>query len=430
MKPGVRENLPGPGVQGARAEAYTGREPSRWRRTFAALRHPNYRLWFQGQLVSLFGSWMQTTAQGFLIFELTRSPLYLGYVGFAAGAPTWVLTLYGGVVADRLPRRTLLIATQTVMMALAFILAALAFFQVVQPWHILALAFCLGIANAFDAPARQAFVSEMVPREDLTNAIALNSTMFHSATAVGPAAAGLAYAWFGPGWCFIINGISFLAVIAALGKMKIPAGLPRRQSSSVLGELKEGVHYVATHQVIRVVILLVAATSMLALSLPILIPAWAVKVLGGGAATNGFLLSARGVGSLAGALFIASLGRTRLRGRLLTAGSLLYPVMLLLFAFARSTPFSLLALACVGAGTILVMNLANAIVQTATPDHLRGRVMGAYTWIFFGVMPLGSLWLGTAAEQIGEVDTVVANSAFAVLIALAVVIFFPKVRAQ
>ncbi len=430
MKPGVRETTTSPGVQSAREDVYPSREPSRWRRTFAALRHPNYRLWFQGQLVSLFGSWMQTTAQGFLIFELTHSPLYLGYVGFAAGAPTWVLTLYGGVTADRLPRRTLLIATQTFMMALAFILSALTFLHVVQPWHILALAFCLGIANAFDAPARQAFVSEMVPREDLTNAIALNSTMFHSATAVGPAAAGLAYAWFGAGWCFIINGLSFLAVIAALWKMKIAAGLPRRQAASVLAELKEGVRYVATHQVIRIVILLVASTSMLALSIVTLIPAWAVKVLGGGAATNGFLLSARGVGSLAGALFIASLGRTRIRGRLLTAGSLLYPVMLFLFAFARSTPLSLLALACVGAGTILVMNLANAIVQTSTPDHLRGRVMGAYTWIFFGVMPLGALWLGMAAEQFGEVETVIINSGLAFCIALALLILSPKVRAQ
>ncbi len=411
-------------------EAPASRQPSRWRRTFSALRHPNYRLWFWGQMTSLFGTWMQTTAQGFLIFELTHSPLYLGYVGFAAGVPTWLFTLYGGVAADRFSRRSLIIVTQTAMMTLAFILAALTFLHVVQPWHILALAFCLGITNAFDAPARQAFVSEMVPREDLTNAIALNSTMFHSATAVGPAAAGLAYALFGAGWCFTINGLSFLAVIAALRRMNIEPAPRRRPAASAFAEVREGLRYVRSHEVIRVLIGLVAATSMLALSIVTLIPAWAVKVLGGDAATNGFLLSARGVGSLAGALFIASLGRTTIRGRLLTAGSLLYPILLFLFAFARSIPLSLLAFAGAGAGMILIMNLANAVVQTSTPDHLRGRVMGAYTWIFFGSMPLGALWLGTAAEHIGEVETIMINSVLALCVGVTIVIFFPKVREQ
>ncbi len=409
---------------------FTPREPSRWRRTFAALRYPNYRLWFWGQMISLFGSWMQTTAQGFLIYEVTRSPLYLGYVGFAAGAPTWLLTPYGGVAADRLSRRTVLIVTQSAMMALAFVLAALTFLGIVEPWHILALAFCLGIANAFDAPSRQAFVSEMVPKEDLTNAIALNSTMFHSATAVGPAAAGLAYALFGAGWCFTINGLSFIAVILALSKMTLGERPARRQAASAFAELKEGIRYVATHEVVRIIIPLVAATSMLALSIITLIPAWAVRILGGDATTNGFLLSARGVGSLAGALFIASLGRTKIRGRLLTTGSLVYPLLLLLFAFARSVPLSLLAFAGAGAGMILVMNLANAVVQTSTPDHLRGRVMGAYTWIFFGSMPLGALWLGTAAEHFGEVETVVINSVLALCVGTVIFAFFPKIRQQ
>ncbi len=430
MTSGVRDIPPLSGPQSPREDAYSARESSRWRRTFAALRHPNYRLWFRGQMISLFGTWMQTTAQGFLIFELTRSPLYLGYVGFAAGVPTWLFTLYGGVAADRLSRRALLITTQTAMMVLAFILAALTFLHVVQPWHILALAFCLGIANAFDAPARQAFVGEMVPREDLPNAIALNATMFQSATAVGPAAAGIAYALLGAGWCFTINGLSFIAVIAALRKMRFEAALPRRRATSAFAEFKEGIRYVATHRVIRVVIALVAATSMLAQSLVTIIPAWAVKVLGGDAATNGFLLSSRGVGALAGALFIASLGRTGIRGRLMTVGSILYPVMLLLFASARTIPLSLLVFTGAGAGMVLVLNLANAIVQTSTPDHLRGRVMGAYTWIFFGAMPLGALWLGTAAESIGEVETVLINGVLALCVAVAILIFFPKVREQ
>ena len=344
--------------------------PSRWRRTFAALKHPNYRLWFWGQMTSLFGTWMQTTAQGFLIYELTHSPQYLGYVGFAGGAPSWILTLYGGVVADRVPRRALLVVTQTVMMILAFILAALSFLGVVQPWHIIILAALLGIANSFDAPARQAFVSEMVSREDLTNAIALNATMFNTATAVGPAVAGIAYALFGPGWCFTLNGISFIAVIVALRRMNLRVEAHPRRRSGAFGELKEGIHYVATHSVIRVIIGMIAVTSMLALALNTLIPAWSVHILGGGAALNGLLLSARGFGSLLGALTIATLGRFAFRGRLLTYGSLIYPILLLAFAFLRWIPL----------GIMEELDLRRPIYKkTAAFGHF-GRTEPEFTW--------------------------------------------------
>ena len=194
-------------------------------RTFAPLNHPNYRLWFIGQLVSLVGTWMQSTAQGYLIYDLTHSAAYLGYVGFASGVPTVLLTLYGGVVADRVPRRTLLIITQIYMMLLAVALATLVFTNLIQPWHILVLAFLLGIGNSFDAPARQSFVVELVGHDDLANAIALNSSMFTTANAVGPAVAGLTYAVVGPAWCFTINAISFLAVILALSLMRLKIGL-------------------------------------------------------------------------------------------------------------------------------------------------------------------------------------------------------------
>ena len=399
-----------------------------WKRTFSALGNPNYRLWFYGQMVSLFGTWMQTTAQGFLVFELTHSPTYLGIVGFAAGVPTWVLTLYGGVVADRFPRRSLMVATQTFMMILALLLAGLTFLQLVQPWHIVLLALLLGVANSFDAPARQAFVSELVPREHLTNAIALNATMFNTATALGPAVAGITYALFGPGWCFTINGISFIAVIWALKLMRLPPYNPRPRTLSTFSELKEGILYVSSQPVIRTIFGIIAATSMFALSLATLIPAWSVNILHGHAATNGFLLSARGAGSLIGALLIASLGDTPYRGRFLTAGSLLYPLLLLAFAFVSWTPLSILLVAGIGAGTILVMNLANALVQTSTPDHLRGRVMGAYTWIFFGAMPIGALWTGAVAEHLGEPAAVILNALAAMVISLCVFFFIPKIR--
>jgi len=395
------------------------------RGTFAALRHPNYRLWFYGQLISLFGTWMQTTAQGFLIFELTHSPAYLGVVGFASGVPTWLLTLYGGVVADRVSRRKLIAITQSCMMALAFVLAGLTFLRLVQPWHVIVLASLLGIANSFDAPARQSFVSEMVSPEDLTNAIALNSTMFQAATVVGPAMAGLAYAAFGPGWCFMINGFSFVAVIAALIAMNLPPRVPRPRSTSALEELREGALYLRSQPTIRVLISMIAVSSMFGLSFGTLIPAWSVNVLGGGAEINVLLFSARGTGALLGALFIASLGRRIMRGRMLTLGSFLYPVLLFSLAFARGLPMSLLILAGVGAGTILVNNLSNALVQTLTPERLRGRVMGAYTWIFFGFMPLGALWSGMIAGRLGEPAAVMINGSIAFLCALAVRMLFP-----
>jgi MFS family permease len=400
------------------------------RNTFASLRYPNYRLWFQGQIISLFGTWMQTTAQGFLVFELTHSPAYLGYVGFASGIPAWILTLYGGVVADRVPRRTLLIVTQIAMMIFAFMLAVLTFLNVVQPWHILVLSFLLGTANAFDAPARQAFVSEMVDSEDLTNAIALNATMFNAALAIGPAVAGLTYAAFGPGWCFTINGISFIAVIIALWRMQVKPAEIQRHHSSVIAELKEGLRHVFTHEIIRILFVVIAVNHLFVMSLSTLIPAWAVTILGGGAATNGLLYSARGFGSLIGALVIASLGRFSYRGKLITYGSFVAPILLVIFAFFRWLPISLLLLAGIGVGMIMIMNLANAMVQTMTPERLRGRVMGAYTWVFFGFMPLGALWTGSIADHLGLPESVILNGLLALIAATLVWIFFPKLREQ
>ncbi len=408
------------------SETHSGKKSKR-DITFAALQFPNYRLWFQGQIVSLFGTWMQTTAQGFLIYELTHSPAYLGYVGFASGVPAWLLTLYGGVVADRVSRRTLLIITQTAMMIFAFVLAALAFLHLVQPWHVVLLSFALGAANAFDAPARQAFVGEMVDRDYLTNAIALNATMFHTATAIGPAVAGVTYALFGPAWCFTINGVSFIAVIIALQTMKLK---PQEHLAGDGGEgqFKEGILYVVRHDLIRVIIGIVALNSMFTLSLTTLIPAWAVKILGGDATTNGFLNSARGMGSLMGALAIAALGRITYRGKLVMFGSFLAPILLLVFATVHWFPVSLAVMAGIGVGTIMVMNLANALVQTSTPEHLRGRVMGAYTWIFFGFMPIGALWSGELAARLGLAETVIINGLVALAAAVAIWVFFPKLR--
>ncbi len=399
------------------------------KQTFAALRYPNYRLWFFGQMISLFGTWMQMTAQGYLVFELTHSPAYLGYVGFSAGIPTWALMLYGGVIADRMSRRTLLIITQTSMMMLAFILAALAFSHLVQAWHIIVLAFCLGVANAFDAPARQSFVLEMVEREDLTNAIALNSTMFNTATATGPAVSGVTYALFGPAWCFMINGISFIAVIAALLLMKLKSQPSPVRRNSIRADLREGILYVGSQPMVRTLIALVGMVCLFGISFATLIPAWAVTILGGDARTNGLLLSARGMGALFGALSIASLGRFRFKGKLLTFGTFAFPTLLLVFTLVRWLPLSVVMLVGVGVATILIMNLANALVQTLVPDSLRGRVMSIYALTFFGLMPIGALWIGAVAQHIGAPNAIIIASLISLGFASLVWTFVPKLRA-
>lgn len=399
-----------------------------WQQTFAALKYPNYRLWFYGQLVSLFGTWMQSTAQGYLIYQLTHSSAYLGIVAFAGGVPTWLLMLYAGVVADRVPKRTILVITQTSMMILAFVLALLAFTGVVQPWHIVLLAALLGVANAFDAPARQAFTFEMVERKDLTNAIALNATMFNMATAVGPAVAGVTYALVGPAWCFVINGLSFVAVIVALLLMHIkPAPvLTFHQSSWV--DMREGLSYSVNHAAIRSLILMVGCISLFALSFTNLFPAWATDVLHGDSTTNGLLQSARGIGALLGALTIASLGNFNKRGKLLTLGTIIMPVALLIFAVVRWLPLSLLLLVIVGMASILAMNLANALVQTLSPDLLRGRVMGAYSMVFFGSMPLGGLMIGALAERVGPPLAVILGASAWGLVVVALLVFAPHLR--
>lgn len=401
---------------------------TRLSRTFSALRHPNYRLWFAGQLVSLVGTWMQSTAQGYLVFELTFNPAYLGYVGFAAGVPSWLFTLYGGLIADRMPRRTLLVITQVSMMILAFILAGLTFSGAVQPWHVVLMALLLGTANAFDAPARQSFVAELVNREDMTNAIALNSTMFNSATAVGPAVAGATYALLGPAWCFTINGVTFLAVIAALLLMRLKPWTPPTRKSSASKDIIEGLRYVGSNSLILVLIGGLGFGALFGFGFITLMPAWAVNVLGGDVTTNGLMQSARGVGAVLAALMIASLGGFNYRGRLLTFGSFVFPILLLMYSLVRSIPLSLLMLIGVGWGFMLFINLSNALIQTIVPDELRGRVMSIFTLSFFGLFPLGSLLAGQAASFIGEQTTVTISAVIMLGFAVVAYLRFPQLR--
>ena len=395
---------------------------------FAALRHQNYRLWFMGQMISLVGTWMQTAAQGFLVFQLTHSAAYLGYVGFATGLPSWLLMLFGGVFADRVPRRKLLIVTQSAMMLLALVLAALTFTDVVRPWHIIIMAFGVGIANAFDAPARQSFVLEMVDREDLTNAIALNATMFNLGTLIGPAAAGLIYAAFGPGWCFALNGITFVAVIAALAKMHLKPFVPKPDKTAPFDDFMEGLRYVLSHKIIQTLLCIAAVMSLFGTVYMTLIPAWAVRVMAGDATTNGWLLSARGFGALCGGLMIASLGRYPLKGKLLTLGMFLLPIMLIAFSWTRWLPLSLLTLIGIGWSFMAMFNTLNALIQTLVVDELRGRVVSIYTLCIFALMPLGALLAGWVAEVIGEPITVFLSALFSLAFATLVFIRIPLLR--
>lgn len=422
------EQVPVAPVGAVPAVAAEGRRQPSLGSTFAALHYPNYRLWFLGQLGSLVGTWMQSTAEGFLVYQLTKSPEYLGYVGFAAGVPSWLFMMFGGVVADRLPRRNLIMVTQSVMMCLAFVSATLTFTGLIQPWHIVLLAFILGIANAFDAPARQSFVLELVNREDMGNAIALNSTMFQMATVVGPSVAGITYAIAGPAWCFAINGFSFLFVIGALWRMKLAPTKSRGHTRSALTELREGLRYVVGHEVIRTLIGVAGVTSLFGLAFVTLLPAWSVAVLHGDATTNGLLQSARGVGALTAALMIASLGRFRWKGKLMTIGMFVFPASLLVFANIHILLASLAILICVGWGFMTLFNMANILIQQSVSDELRGRVMSIYSLTFFGLMPIGALWAGFVAERFGEPFTVMLGASISLLFGLFVFWRIPQVR--
>ncbi len=396
--------------------------------TLAALRFPNYRLWFFGQMVSLVGTWMQATAQGYLIYSLTGSTAYLGLITFIGGIPTWLFTMLGGVIADRIPRRKLLVITQIGMMLLALVMSGLVFLKIIQPWHIAILAFLLGVVNAFDAPTRLSFVRELVNKETMTNAIALNASMFNVATIVGPAVGGLVYAAVGPGWCFFFNGISFIAVILSLLLMKTnKIDLPLIRQNALL-DLKEGIKYVIQHTAIRSLIVNLGFVSLFGFGLVALMPAWAVQVLGGDVLTNGWLLSARGAGALIGTLLLAYVAGRKIRGKLWSYALILVPILWIGFSLVNNLTPSLIVLAAVGLVLIVEVNLTNAMVQTEVEDSLRGRVMGIYTTVFFGLQPVGALIAGIVATQIGEQLTVTASGVILLILAIFTWIRMPYLR--
>jgi MFS family permease len=396
---------------------------------FAALRHRNFQLYFGGQLVSVAGTWMQVIAQGWLVYQLTHSDLTLGIVGFAAAIPTLIVTPWSGVAVDLMPKRVLLVLTQVSAMLLAFVLAALTFTGVVSEWHIVALAAGLGFVNSFDAPARQAFVVEMVGRDDLPNGIALNSLMFNIARVVGPAMGGILLATLGAAWCFTINGVSFLAVIISLLAMRLRPHVGIKRVESTWRQLMNGLRYVAAEPELGGLLLLSLCFSMFGISYATILPAFVEQVLGRGPAAYGWVTTASGVGAVAAALLIANQRGTRWRGNWLAVASLGFPLVLAAFSFTGSLPGSLILAFGLGMGFMVQFTMINTLLQTRVKDELRGRVMALYTLTYFGFAPFGNLAVGAMSAWLG-IST--AMALFALISLMAAGILFrrvPQIRA-
>jgi MFS family permease len=394
-----------------------------------ALAHRNYRLFFTGQGISLIGSWITRVATSWLVYRLTGSAWTLGVVGFAGQFPTFLLAPVAGVWVDRWNRHRLLVVTQVLAAIQSGILAWLALSGIITVGHVLALSVFQGVINAFDMPARQSFIVDMIGnREDLPNAIALNSSMFNGARLVGPSIAGILIAWVGEGWCFFIDAVSYLAVIASLLLMRLSAPITTRRKTSVLHEIAEGYRYVAGFSPIRTLLILLAVTSLLGFPYTVLMPIIVGNVLHGGPHTLGFLMAASGVGALTGALYLASRSSVLGLGRVIVGSAFGFGVGLVLFSLSHSVWLSMVLMAVCGLTMILQMAASNTVLQTLTDDDKRGRVMSFYSMAFFGTAPLGSLFAGTVATWIGAPRTILVGGAVCAVAALLFWRALPSIR--
>jgi len=378
---------------------------SRWPESLRALRHRNYQLFFAGQLISLIGTWMDQVAESWLVYRLTGSALLLGTVAFASQIPVFLLAPIGGALADRYDRRKILIATQSAMMFLTFILAWVTLSHRVKIWQVVALAALTGVVNAVDLPARQAFVVDMVSRADLVNAIALNSSMFNGARIIGPALAGIVVAAIGEGWCFFANGVSFIAVIAGLALMKM--NRPRLAiEGSPLENIIEGFKFVAQSGPVRALMLLLGLVSFTAMPYAVLMPLFADKILHGGAQALGLLMGCSGLGALGGAITLAMRKSLKVLRAWVAISCAGFGVALLLFSFSRLLWLSAVLLVPAGFCMMIQMASSNTLIQSMVPDRLRGRVMSVYAMTFMGMAPLGALLAGSLAHKLGAPMTV------------------------
>jgi MFS family permease len=394
-----------------------------------ALRHRNYRLFFGGQTVSLVGTWITRIATSWLVYRLTHSVFLLGVVGFFGQIPTLLLAPFTGVLIDRWNRHRILVVTQVLAMLQSVALAVLTLAGIITVTEILALQVVQGIINAFDTPARQTFVVEMVTdRADLPNAIALNSSMVNASRIIGPSVGGIMIAAVGEGWCFALDAVSYLAVIASLLAMRLEKFSPPAANTRMLDELRTGFRYVTRFPPVRDSLLLLALVATMGMPYNVLMPAIAATVLHGGPHTLGYLMTAVGVGALGGAFYLASRRSVLGLGRVMVTATATFGAGLIAFSLSRALWLSLLLLPVVGAGMMVVMASTNTILQTILEDDMRGRVMSFYTMAFLGTAPLGSLLAGFAADHIGPTNTVTLGG---VACALAAVVFaarLPRLR--
>jgi MFS family permease len=380
------------------------------KQTLRALRYRNYRLFFSGQSLSLIGTWMQQVALGWLVYRMTDSAFLLGLVGFSSQIPTFILASFAGVFADRYNKHKIIIATQTLAMIQAFILAFLTLTGSIQIWQILLLSLFSGLINAFDMPTRQSFVIDMVEdRNDLPNAIALNSSMFNAARLIGPTLAGFLITAIGEGFCFLVNGLSYLTVIVALLMMKISVNINNQKKEKVLKGMKEGIKYAYNHKPIRVLLLLIGLVSLTGMPYTVLMPVFAKDILHGNAHTLGFLFGAVGSGALIGAIYLASRKTVLGLGRWIAIATSIFSLGLLFFSFSRNIYLSVGLMLFTGFGMMMQMASTNTLLQTLVDDDKRGRVMSLYVMAFMGTAPFGSFMAGTLASTIGAPYTVLSS---------------------
>jgi MFS family permease len=374
---------------------------------FRSFRYRNYRLYFAGQSISLIGTWIQRIATPWLVYHLTNSPFLLGLVGFAGQIPTFILAPFTGVMSDRWNKYHIMIATQVSAMLQALMLTFLFFKGNIQVWEIVLLNIFMGIVNAFDSPARQSFVVEMIDnKEDIGNAIALNSSMVNSARLLGPSIAGILIALAGEGYCFLINGLSYLFVIGSLLIMRVVPREIKRRDSHVFADLKEGFSYVFGFIPIRYTIFLLAVVSLMGMSYTVLMPVFAKEILHGGSHTFGFLMGASGLGALTGALYLASRKSVVGLCKIIPTASGLFGLGLVVFSLSRIQALSMFLMVMIGLGMMMQMASSNTILQTVVDDDKRGRVMSFYTMAFMGTAPFGSLLAGSLAKIIGTPNTI------------------------
>jgi MFS family permease len=381
-----------------------------------ALYYRNYRLFFSGQAISLTGTWMQTIGISWLVYSITNSAFLLGVVAFTAQIPIFLVTPFGGVLADRLNRRRLLILTQTLAMLQAFILAGLTLAGIVAVWHIVILSATLGLINAFDIPIRQAFVVDIVEEKaDLGNAIAMNSFVFNGARLVGPSIAGIIISILGEGVCFLVNAISFLAVIFALLAMRIRPSTVQKKHNHVIEGLKEGLVYTVGFKPMKYILLLTVLTSIMGMAYVVMLPIFARDILGGGAHTLGFLMGAAGLGALGGAVYLSFRKGVLGLEKIITAATIIFGLGVIAFSFSRHLWLSLLLILCAGFGIMVQTVANNTVLQSLTDDDKRGRVMSFYAMAFMGMMPFGSLLAGFLASKIGAPNALLISGVSCIL---------------